>query len=55
MMKPALTEKQRNDIDIAHKLIRRDFDKVRQIKEERAKKQKEKDNTKDNSKDLQIP
>jgi hypothetical protein len=44
-----LTEKQRDDIDIAHKLIRKDFDKVRKIKEENLQKEKSK------SKDLQLP
>jgi hypothetical protein len=41
-MIPTLNEKQRRDIDIVHKLIRKDFDKNNKIKEENLRKQKEK-------------
>jgi hypothetical protein len=39
-MFPTLTEKQRNDIDIAHKLIRKDYDKNSRVKKEHFRKEK---------------
>jgi hypothetical protein len=39
-MVPGLTEKQRDDIDIVHKLIRKDYDKNSRITKENLRKVK---------------